>query len=128
MDDDFNTGAAISVLFDSLRTLNRFIDSEKLAVGADPKSAAVQSLVAATRVIAELSRVLGLFAKPPVASGGDEAAAELLDNVVHLLIDLRKEARERKDYATGDAIRDRLSALGVALLDKKEGTSWERSS
>ena len=45
-----------------------------------------------------------------------------------LLIDLRKEARERKDYATGDAIRDRLTQLGVALLDKKEGTSWERSS
>ncbi len=47
---------------------------------------------------------------------------------MHLLIDLRKEARERKDYATGDAIRDRLAGLGVALLDKKEGTSWERSS
>ncbi|TWU03665.1 cysteine--tRNA ligase [Neorhodopirellula pilleata] len=128
MDDDFNSGAAISVLFDSLRTLNRFIDSEKLAAGADVQSAPVQSLVAATIVIAELSRVLGLFAKPPVASGGDEASAELLDGVVRLLIDLRKEARERKDYATGDAIRDRLSALGIALLDKKEGTSWERSS
>ena len=51
----------------------------------------------------------------------------MLDQVVHLLIDLRKEARERKDYATGDAIRDRLSDLGIALLDKKEGTSWERS-
>ena len=47
---------------------------------------------------------------------------------MHLLIDLRREARERKDYATGDAIRDRLTALGVSLLDKKEGTSWERTS
>ena len=73
--------------------------------------------------------MLGLFGKPAVgASGGDDADAELLDSVVHLLIDLRKEARERKDYATGDAIRDRLTELGVALLDKKEGTSWERSS
>ncbi|MDB4621468.1 cysteine--tRNA ligase, partial [Rubripirellula sp.] len=59
---------------------------------------------------------------------GDEADTDLLDDVVKLLINLRKEARERKDYATGDAIRDRLTELGVALLDKKEGTSWERSS
>ncbi|MFG0290505.1 MAG: cysteine--tRNA ligase [Rhodopirellula sp. JB044] len=128
MDDDFNTGLAISVLFDSLRTLNRFIDSEKLAPGTDTDSDSVQRLVTATTVIAELSRVLGLFIKPPIAAGGDDSAAELLDGVVNLLIDLRKEARERKDYATGDAIRDRLSELGVALLDKKEGTSWERSS
>ena len=48
--------------------------------------------------------------------------------MIGLLINLRKEARERKDYATGDAIRDRLGELGVALLDKKEGTTWERSS
>ncbi|TWU10825.1 cysteine--tRNA ligase [Allorhodopirellula heiligendammensis] len=128
MDDDFNSGLAISVLFDSLRTLNRYIDSEKLGGGSDTDSAAVGRLVRATAVIAELSRVLGLFMRPPIAAGGDESATELLDGVVQLLIELRKEARERKDYATGDAIRDRLAALGVALLDKKEGTSWERSS
>ncbi|TWT75064.1 cysteine--tRNA ligase [Allorhodopirellula solitaria] len=128
MDDDFNTGLAISVLFDSLRSLNRYIDAEKLNATSDPASPAVVRLVRATTVIAELARVLGLFVRPPIAAGGDESASELLDGVVRLLIELRKEARERKDYATGDAIRDRLSALGVALLDKKEGTSWERSS
>jgi len=76
----------------------------------------------------ELSNVLGLFVKPPVGGGGDDDAQELLDKTIHLLIDLRKEARQRKDYATGDAIRDRLGELGVALLDKKEGTSWELTS
>ncbi len=128
MDDDFNTGLAISVLFDSLRTLNRYIDAEKLTANSGAESPAVARLVRATTVIAELARVLGLFVRPPIAAGGDESATELLDGVVRLLIELRKEARERKDYATGDAIRDRLAALGVALLDKKEGTSWERSS
>ena len=39
---------------------------------------------------------------PPQTGGGDDGDAELLDSIVHLLIDLRKEARERKDYATGD--------------------------
>ena len=129
MDDDFNTGLAISALFDSLRIMNRHIDSNDLGPSADVDSPAVQSLVKAAAIIRELASVLGLFAKPAVAAGGgDEGDAELLDQVVHLLINLRKEARERKDYATGDAIRDRLTELGVALLDKKEGTTWERSA
>lgn len=128
MDDDFNTGAAISVLFDSLRLLNRHIDENGLAPAADPQNQSVQSLIKATSVIRELASVLGLFAKPIPKTSGDDSDGELLDSVVRLLIDLRKEARERKDYATGDAIRDRLNELGVALLDKKEGTSWERSS
>ena len=129
MDDDFNTGSAISVLFDSLRALNRHIDAHQLAAAADAESNAVVALVKAASVIRELCATLGLFMKaPPQTGGGDEGDAELLDRLVHLLIDLRKEARERKDYATGDIIRDRLSELGVALLDKKEGTSWERKS
>ena len=129
MDDDFNTGSAISVLFDSLRLLNRHIDQSGLEPGAGADPPAAQSLIHAATVIRELSNVLGLFAKPVAqAGGGDEVDRELLDQVIHLLIELRKEARERKDYATGDAIRDRLTELGVALLDKKEGTSWERNS
>jgi len=48
--------------------------------------------------------------------------------LMQLLIDIRKEARAKKDFATGDVIRDRLTQLGIALLDKKEGTSWERKS
>lgn len=128
MDDDFNTGAAISALFDSLRILNRHIDSHGLTGKSDVKSAPVVSLIHATKVIRELAATLGLFQKPPIAAGGgNEADTQLLDDVVKLLIELRKEARERKDYAAGDAIRDRLTTLGVSLLDKKDGTSWERS-
>jgi cysteinyl-tRNA synthetase len=129
MDDDFNSGLAISVLFDLLRLLNRHIDQSGLTSGAGSESPAAKGLLAGATVIRELANVLGLFVKPVTAGGGgDESAGELLDQVIHLLIDLRKEARARKDYATGDAIRDRLSALGVSLLDKKEGTHWERSS
>ena len=50
------------------------------------------------------------------------------DNVMHLLIDLRKDARANQDYATADIIRNRLTELGISLLDKKEGTNWERTS
>ena len=88
----------------------------------------MESLRKAVSVVRELAATLGLFMKAPPKSGDEGGDGELLDKIVHLLIDLRKEARERKDYATGDAIRDRLSDLGVALLDKKEGTTWERKS
>lgn len=125
MDDDFNTGAAISVLFDWVRLMNRFINEKSLSAAADDSSPDVVSLVAAMTSMKELTNVLGLFDKPPLAAGGGDESQELLDKTIQLLIELRKEARERKDYATGDAIRDRLGDIGVALLDKKEGTTWE---
>jgi len=129
MDDDFNTGAAMSQLFDLLRWLNRHIDEAGLSAGADSNSASVGTLVAATSVLRELTTVLGLFLKPVVSGGGDsEEDTALLDDVVQLLIELRREAREKKDYAMGDAIRDRLGEIGVALLDGKDGTTWERKS
>ncbi len=51
--------------------------------------------------------------------------AEREAGLIRLLIDLRAEARKRKDFATGDSIRARLSDLGVALEDGKDGTSWK---
>ena len=128
MDDDFNTGSAVSQLFDMAKSINRHCDAGGLNAGADPSSPPVQQLVASAVILRTLAGLLGLFARPvatPDADGGGEA--ELLDDVVRLLIDLRREARERKDYATGDAIRDRLAAVGVTLTDKKEGTTWERA-
>ena len=129
MDDDFNSGAAISVLFDLLRSLNRHIDQHGLDANSSDTDPEVQTLIDATRVLRQLSNVLGLFVKPIVGSSGDnDADSQLLDEVMHLLIDLRKDARANKDYATADVIRNRLTELGIALLDKKDGTNWERSS
>ena len=129
MDDDFNSGAAISSLFDLLRSLNRHIDQHDLSANSPDTGTEVQVLITATSILRQLSNVLGLFIKPVLGSGGnDEADSQLLDEVMHLLIDLRKEARANKDYATADVIRNRLTELGIALLDKKDGTNWERNS
>ena len=56
-------------------------------------------------------------------SGGD---GDALDGVMQLLIRLRQTARAEKDFATSDAIRDRLAALGVTLEDRAGGTEWTR--
>lgn len=125
MDDDFNTGAAISIFFDMLRALNRHIDQHSLESKTEASVPAFASLVRSVEVLRELTAVLGLFIKAPPAAAGGEGGAELTNQLLQLLIDLRKSARENKDFATSDAIRDRLKELGVALLDKKEGTTWE---
>jgi cysteinyl-tRNA synthetase len=46
---------------------------------------------------------------------------------MNLIIDLRKDIRERKDWASADKIRDSLLALGIQLKDGKDGTSWKKN-
>ncbi len=123
MDDDFNTGAAMSDLFDMLRTLNRFIDANQLE---DPAIRDVTRLASFRRGVAtlrELSALFGLFRQPPQAKsvqGENQLTGKLLD----LLVELRKSARAKKDFATADQIRQGLTALGVTLEDRKDGTYW----
>ncbi|GIW97231.1 MAG: cysteine--tRNA ligase [Pirellulaceae bacterium] len=127
MDDDFNTAGAISELFELARAINRFIDAEALEDPQQRDPAAVETLVVAMSVLRELGAILGLFLRPPrqQAASGD---AELVDGLMKLLLQLRTEARGRKDFATSDAIRDGLAALGITLQDLKDGTTWERKS
>lgn len=127
MDDDFNTGGAISVLFDMVRSLNRHIDTSGLGNQASAQAPGFASLVTAMTVLRELTTLLGVFAKRPTqTSGGGEEATQFADQLMQVLIGLRKDARANKNFALSDAIRDSLTAIGVALLDGKDGTSWER--
>jgi len=129
MDDDFNTGLGISLLFDLLRLLNRQIDTHSLAVGTKVDAAGMAGLLAGAQVLRELTAILGLFVKKPIAGSGDSGGdAERVEQLMGLMIDLRKEARAAKNFAMSDAIRDRLAAIGIALLDGKDGTTWERKS
>ena len=53
--------------------------------------------------------------------------SDKIDGVVSLLIKLRKEARENRDWALSDQIRDELLAMGIQLKDGREGTSYTLS-
>jgi len=55
---------------------------------------------------------------------GQNNGQQQLDAAVNLLIDLRNQARANKDFATSDAIRDRLQEAGIQLKDGKDGTSF----
>lgn len=121
MDDDFNTGGAMSELFQLLSLLNRYGDEHKLDdAKADAKAKA--SFARAVETLRELAAILGLFIKPPAtAGGGDE---ELVAGLMELMIELRAQARSNKDFATADKIRDGLQGLNLTIEDRKEGTLW----
>jgi cysteinyl-tRNA synthetase len=120
MDDDFNTGAAISELFELIRALNKYVDEQNLE--ASPSAAALDGLNQGARTLRELTAILGIFRKPVAQQGGgdDELVAKLMD----LLIEVRANARQKKDFDTADKIRDELTAIGITLEDRKGGTGW----
>ena len=123
MDDDFNTGGGIATLFDLVRLLNKFADDEKLEDPTKRDPAKLNTLRRGTLVLKEIGNALGLFRKPveeKSAAADDGLTAKLMS----LLIELRAEARKKKDFAAADRIRNGLSAIGVILEDRPGGTEW----
>jgi cysteinyl-tRNA synthetase len=108
MDDDLNTSQAIGVLFDLAREINRARDGGR-------------SIGAAQAMLRELSGVLGL--RLEAAAGDTKGAAPFIE----LLIALRKELRDAKQYQLADRIRDGLAELDVVLEDGPGGTTWKPS-
>ncbi len=127
MDDDFNTAGAISELFEFSRAVNRWIDGEQLEEASRRTEEKIDVLTSAMSVLREMGAVLGLFLRPPRQQPGT-GDADLVKGLMELIIQLRAEARARKDFATSDAIRDGLAELGITLQDMKDGTTWERKS
>jgi cysteinyl-tRNA synthetase len=119
MDDDFNTGGALGDLYELARSLNRLADAAKLDEGRDASPLATfrEGMV----VLKELAGILGLFRHPVEAQvGGDRLTGPL----VELLIELRADLRKEKNFRLADSIRARLAGLGVTLEDRPGGTSW----
>lgn len=124
MDDDFNTGGAVSELFELARALNKYVDQHQLEDASKRDAAKLAALETGVATLRELTAILGLFRKPEAAktSGDDALVGKLMD----LLIELRADSRVKKDFATADKIRKSLTAIGISLEDRKGGTDWRR--
>jgi len=111
MNDDFNTAAAIAVLFDLVRHSSDWIRA----------GAAREDLQAAATLLRHLAAdVLGFQWPAPLGA----ADAKKQDELIRILAELREQARRARDFDTADRIRQRLADLGVQLRDTPQGPVW----
>ncbi|MHA6524026.1 cysteine--tRNA ligase [Tessaracoccus sp. G1721] len=115
MNDDLGTPGAVAALFDAIRAGN-----QALADGDGPRVAALAGAVGA------MLRVFGLHPDAPewsaTAAGTD--LTPVVDGLVAALLDQRAAARQAKDWAAADAIRDTLAGLGLEITDTPTGPRW----
>jgi cysteinyl-tRNA synthetase len=112
MNDDFNTPILIAQLFEGVRYINLLKDGKE-TLNADDLNDFTKAMHAFA------SDVLGLEDEKIADSSNDK-----LEGTVKILIDMRKQARENKNFALSDQIRDQLITLGIQLKDGKEGTTF----
>jgi cysteinyl-tRNA synthetase len=112
MNDDFNTPILIAQLFEGARFINLLKDGKETITATDLThfSALIQAFC---------FDVLGLE-----QSKASNEAMSKLEGTVNMLIDMRKTARDNKNFALSDQIRDQLLALGIQLKDGKDGTTF----
>jgi cysteinyl-tRNA synthetase len=112
MNDDFNTPILIAQLFEGVRFINVLKDGKETLNTED--------LTSFTKAMhGFVFDVLGLEDEKVSDSTTDK-----LEGTITMLIEMRKQARENKNFALSDAIRDQLIALGIQLKDGKEGTTF----
>jgi cysteinyl-tRNA synthetase len=115
MNDDLNVPQALAVVHEVVREGN-------IAISQVNKEQ-VARLLAETQNMLD---VLGLDPRAePWRSRNGSAMREVVDALVSIALEQRQAARARKDYATADAIRDRLAAAGIVVEDTPQGTRWE---
>ena len=119
LDDDLGVPAALAALQEAVREGNKLL--------ADGDSPALRENLASVRAMLD---VLGLdphaesWRSTDSLGGGADSLRQVVDGLVKLALDQRAAARERKDYAAADAIRDQLADAGVVVEDTPQGPRW----
>ncbi|MFD1551552.1 cysteine--tRNA ligase [Putridiphycobacter roseus] len=109
--DDFNTPILIANLFDAVKFINSVNDKNATITAEDQ-----------TKLLAAMNdfirQVMGIKNQSIAETGK-------LSAVMDVILEIRKNARANKDFATSDLIRDKMLAAGITIKDSREGTSWE---
>ncbi len=125
MDNDFNTALAQGILFETVKILNKILRQ----LPEIPARVDHDLLISTTATMKKLASIMGLLQEDANEYLAAKKAAMLADiNIseeeIQNLIQERNQAREAKDWASSDAIRDRLLEQGIELKDGPEGTGW----
>lgn len=113
MDDDFNSPVLIAELFEVVRLINSLQDGKQQA---DQSS------------LDKIKELIQYFVFDIMGLKDDQLGSdnESMDKIMGLVIQLRNEAKQNKDFATSDRIRIELSSIGIQLKDSKDGTLWNK--
>ena len=113
MDEDFNTAGGIGAIFELVKELNKAGEIDKISkVGFE----VLEDTIEYIRVVME--EVFGVLLKVEVQVGN------MTTELIEFLLELRREARDSKDWAFSDKVRDRLLEMGIKIKDGKEKTTW----
>ncbi|WP_256001914.1 cysteine--tRNA ligase [Pedobacter deserti] len=112
MDDDINSPVVIAELFEAVRIINVIHDG-KGTINAEE--------------LGKLTKLMHDFVFEVFGLKDEDASNVELNAVLDLVIDIRRSAKENKDYATSDKIRVGLQEMGIQLKDSKEGTTWSKA-
>ena len=114
MGDDLNTPILISHLFDGVKMINSIV--------AGKEKITAEQLEKLRKLYNDFAfDILGLKQETEAAGSNDE----LLNNLVGTLLEMRTEAKKNKDWAAADALRDKMTALGIEVKDTKDGFEWK---
>lgn len=111
MNDDFNTPILIAHLFETVTIINTIADGNATINAND-----LEKLKSAVHLF--VFDILGFLPE-------EKESGALGEDLMQIIIELRNEAKLKKDYATSDLIRNKLQELKISLKDSKEGTTWE---
>ena len=113
LDDDLNSPILLSHLFEGVKFINSVVDgSEKIDASLEALKALFNTFV---------FEILGL--KNETEGMNDE---KLTGDLMKIIIQLRQDAKNNKDFPTSDKIRNELKKLGITIKDRKDGVNWER--
>ena len=112
MNDDFNSPIVIAHLFDAVRMINSVKDNKETISAPD-----LELLKKIFNVF--VFKILGL------KSEKDNDQTELIDGLMQMILSVRQNAKNNKDYATSDKIRDELLKLNIKVKDTKDGAEWQ---
>ena len=117
MEEDFNTSMAFAAIFEMIKEINRYIDSNNQEFSEEGK----KPLREAEKVIISLMEdVMGIKIETE-----QELNTGITGELIEFLLQLRWEAKQKKDWESADKIRVKLKELGIEIKDGKEGTTWK---